>query len=269
MKYLLLPHMQFEGVKALNGPFSWGFPAVTKFLGFIHQKFTRNNAKVSGVGIVCHRHQPLTVRGPFNIHSSCLRRGPLDISGTSVIFDEPRIHLDVSLILKTDDDYAAFAEKKLAGTRMGGGSLLRMDTPRTYASFDAFLPRLAPGYVLISRPDALRQRLEEMRRDAPNSSSVAALIDLCARTWTCGRNGWTYDGGDFVPLAVGYRALFAPAAPGEYKGTRDNACPAVFAENIFTLGQWLSPHKIVSPDDIFWRYEAKNDTYLCVCGERA
>lgn len=61
MSYLIvLPHVQVENANAISG-LTYGFPAITHFLGFTHalsrQVQQSHGLQFTGCGVVCHRQQ--------------------------------------------------------------------------------------------------------------------------------------------------------------------------------------------------------------------
>jgi CRISPR-associated protein Csy2 len=80
-------------------------------------------------------------------------------------------------------------------------------------------------------------------------------------TWqTDKRPGWT------VPIPVGYTALSELHAPGTVAGARDTKTPFRFVETIWSMGQWISPHRLKCLDDLFWYNRTQGEaqaTYHC------
>ena len=51
---------------------------------------------------------------------------------------------------------------------------------------------------------------------------------------------------------------------GEVAKTRDSETPFCFVESVYGIGEWLSPHRVKTLDDVMWRYHKEGDWYLCV-----
>ena len=188
----------------------------------------------------------------------------------------------------------ALAERiadELAGMRLAGGSLMPAlpgQTRRPHHPVLETLPdadvddghsqakqfrRLArrwlPGFALVSRDDLLKQRLHELREERPEATALDAWLDLSRwnshaveppedrpgepalhLVWqTDPRPGW------IVPMPVGYTALSDLQPPGRVRGARDQTTPFRFVESIWSIGQWISPHRLERWEDLFWEPE--------------
>jgi CRISPR-associated protein Csy2 len=298
--------MQVQGVNAISGPLSWGFPSPTAFLGFAHALQRRLadewDTQFTGVGIICHRFTPLTSR-PAGRHHQVFRlaRHPVRAGykkyedKDAALVEEGRAHMEISLLLETtsdevEDEQEEFLQsvmQHIHGMRLAGGSILpafdEKNQPRWQTWWDAeadnrkaFLQlrrKLLPGFALVQRQDLLEDRLNALRAEQPEITALDALLDLCALHvdpetdeketvhWRHHRApGW------LVPLPVGYGALSGLYPPGTVANTRDEQTPFRFVESLYSLGQWLGPHRIQMPDALMWRYngDAGNGLYLCV-----
>lgn len=179
---------------------------------------------------------------------------------------------------------------ELAGMRLAGGSVMpalhspARRSPRPVLelvpdegssdeqrkAYRAWFRRLArrwlPGFALVSRDDLLQARLAELRADDPTAGALDAWLDLSrwnaravvrpakensdqpsAVEWiTDPRPGW------IVPIPVGFAALSDLQAPGTVKGARDTNTPFRFVETVWSMGQWISPHRLKNLDDLVW-----------------
>lgn len=189
----------------------------------------------------------------------------------------------------SDNDRASLAERvahELAGMRVAGGSVMpalqgsahRRSVPTLELVPDESQPgeqrkqfrRLArhwlPGFALVSRDDLLQYRLADLRAEDPSVTVLDAWLDLSRWNsraverpsppgsaqpleveWlTDRRPGWT------VPIPVGFAALSALHAPGTVSGTRDSTTPFRFVETVWSVGQWVSPHRLKGLGDLYW-----------------
>jgi CRISPR-associated protein Csy2 len=71
--------------------------------------------------------------------------------------------------------------------------------------------------------------------------------------------------GWLVPIAMGYRGISDLYAPGKVARTRDTSTPFRFVESAYSIGEWLSPHRLDKLDQLIWRYHAEPDSgwYMC------
>ncbi|CRI66737.1 conserved hypothetical protein [Thiocapsa sp. KS1] len=189
-----------------------------------------------------------------------------------------------------DAERLALAERvadELAGMRLAGGSVMPTLVGPTHWStrpvlelvpdddsqleerrkqFRGLMRRWLPGFALVSRDDLLQTRLAELRADDPKASALDAWLDLSrwnARAverpakqdsdqmptveWvTDPRPGW------IVPIPVGFAALSDLHPPGTIRGARDASTPFRFVETVWSMGQWISPHRIKCLEDLVW-----------------
>lgn len=295
---LLLPHIRIQNANMISGPLSWGFPAMTTFLGAVHRLFRDGDfpAESVGVGVVCHAFQPQASRVPGNYaHSLHLCRFPADEKGAAAsIIEEGRIHLEVSLVLGMAAELEAEAEgpvlaeaiqERLRGLSLAGGSILPggekatwQDLPEARSEqckvFRRFRRRLLPGFALVERRDFLQAHLAALRETQPEAGTLDALLDICRLHWEVEadpddpeRGLWTIRerGGWFVPIPAGFRALSPLHAPGSVRNARDRETPFCFVESLYTLGQWKSPHRLASPQELLWRYRTDEAAGLYLC----
>lgn len=205
---------------------------------------------------------------------------------------------------QADADLAQVADL-LAGLRIAGGSILPPPAPglRRYRPYrldqtgprgvpeDPFHKarlRLLPGSALVARDDLL---IQPQPNDQPPEASLAAPPDQspalpaqleawlshCRFNWRYRRNEekeesgkgeWHHDrkkGGWIVPLPVGYGALGPIQPPGTVARTRDQETPFRFVESLYSLGEWVSPHRLQSAQDLLWYGESEPDSgrYRC------
>ena len=182
---------------------------------------------------------------------------------------------------------------ELAGMRLAGGSVMPACPGPTRqarrpvldlvpddsqheaqrAQFRRLARRLMPGFALVSRDDLLQARLAELLPDNPNATLLEAWLDLSrwnshaenrpakagndqAPTveWvTDTRPGWT------VPMPVGFAALSELQVPGSVSGARDMRVPFRFVETVWSIGQWISPHRLKRLRDLVWRPDHDSD----------
>ena len=188
----------------------------------------------------------------------------------------------------------------LATLRIAGGSVLPAEpgTPGYYqqptlkslsdnpdlraSEFRSLRRQWLPGFALVCRDDLLTERLHELRQSQPQASRLDAWLDLSRLhirphpateqtqapatpatdkvEWEASRPpGW------LVPIPVGFGALSPLHQPGEVAHARDMTVPFRFVESLYSIGQWLSPHRLQSPEQLLW-YSTHDDSsglYRC------
>lgn len=192
----------------------------------------------------------------------------------------------------------------LAGMRVAGGSVmpplpgvlrrpvrpqLRLvpdDDEQCLQQFNRLKRRWLPGFALVSRDDLLQQRLTELRQQQPQAGVLDAWLSLVCLTHRPERHGGT-DAHDhavagtvrepvqwqterrqgwIVPLPVGYAALSELHPAGSVAAARDAGVPFHFVESVYSLGQWISPHRLERAGQLFWypAHEPDSTLYRCL-----
>jgi CRISPR-associated protein Csy2 len=252
-------------------------------------------------GVVCHHHQEQTTDGGF-VKNFRLTRNPVGKDGkTAAIVEEGRIHLDLSLVLAVNanawDEDAQERDLQtiatlLQGMRIAGGTLLPdMQTPRARhrpwvanftgddeaqaRAFRQLCARLLPGSALVARDDLIDRRLMALQATAPDATRLDAWLSLSRINWHYdaqaddGKGAWRNDRGKgsgwVVPIPVGYAALGELHAAGSVPNARDNTTPFRFVESLYSMGEWIGPHRLHSPQDLLWYADTQPDQGLYRC----
>lgn len=145
-----------------------------------------------------------------------------------------------------------------------------------------------PGYALVGRDDLLAERHRLLREQHEDASLLDAWLHAARFNYqplpdesadggsdAAKRVRWDdplrpRGGGWIVPIPVGYAALTTLHAPGEVENARDAATPFVWVESIYSLGQWIGPHRITHWHELLWQPETDGDAglYRCRSGYR-
>lgn len=289
--YLLIRHMKVHNANAMSSTLTIGVPAVTAWMGAVHalerkvrQQEIWNHIRFPGAGISFHQCSLQVYKGIGDSYYSIIgTANPLRKKGAGFerppFIEEPRIHLDISLLVEVegldgdnDEKFPACIRRLLASMKMAGGDILNIgEISLRYADEDhpreekKILASLMPGFVLIERADLIRQMTEK------GADSLQALLDYLKVTRTARRDdkgditGWEYSrkgNGWLVPISVGFKGIYKL---GKVKNQRDFSIPHQFVENAVTLGEFRMPYRFDHIDDILWHYEydSKNSLYLC------
>lgn len=248
------------------------------------------------VGTVCHGHQEQVTEGSF-VKAFRLTRNPVGKDGnTAAIVEEGRIHLDLSLVfavrserwnrdpsMQTTD--TAVVAQLLAAMRVAGGTLLPPAQPWRHryqpyvidltgteddqlTQFRKARMRLLPGFALVSRDDRLDTRLVELQAENPAATRLDAWLSLSRINWRYqpdekdGKGEWINDRkgqGWIVPIPIGYGALSDVHGPGSVANARDASTPFRFVESLYSHGEWISPHRLQSPQQMLWYADSRPD----------
>lgn len=268
------------------------------------QRKVGNGLAFDGIAIVCHRCDPQASQ-PAGKRTSVfhLTRNPVGRDGRSAaIVEEGRAHLDISLVMGISgaelysgaslEDLASHVADVASRMRIAGGSVV----PRSRPPEPRELPRivawpgtledaarlsrrvcrqLLPGFALVSREALLAHHHRGLQQANGDATALDALLDLSRINWEppgaygSGDVGTTWKvrrrEGWLVPITAGYRALSDVYAPGQVKNARDQETPFRFVEGVYTVGQWMSPHRVDDIRKLFWIHDADPEAGLYRC----
>lgn len=92
-----------------------------------------------------------------------------------------------------------------------------------------------------------------------------ALFTMSAPLLASSFAGTTAGSGWLVPIPVGYAALGELHPPGSVRDARDANTPFRFVEGLYSLGQWISPHRLERPEQLLWFADSQPEAghYRC------
>lgn len=195
-------------------------------------------------------------------------------------------------------EWARIAGETLAGMRVAGGSVLPSravpgkrvrpwmdivpDDPVEAASlFRAWHRQWLPGFALVGRDDLLMGRLQQLRATHAQATLLdawlhasrfnhQALLSADGMPAIDGQVAWgdpfrPKGSGWIVPIPVGYAALTALHPAGSVRNARDATVPVRFVESVYSLGEWVSPHRLQSLQQLLWQAETDETLGLYRC----
>ncbi|MEH0875088.1 type I-F CRISPR-associated protein Csy2 [Pectobacterium cacticida] len=287
---IILRRIQVENANAIAG-LTYGFPAITHFLGFTHALSRKLQISygltLDGCGVVSHQHQ-LHAYGSRWERSFALTRNPLTKEAKTAAFNEEgRMHMTVSLLIRCNGlipaDTAALCDylrQQALCQRLAGGTVMDIERvsiqplPVDEAKTRVVMRRLLPGFVLRDRTSLLQRHFQTLQQVNPQAEMMDAWLDFAALKMQAERNPsdntvqWKAlpkpgDGGFLTPLMIGYRAISPLYAPGDVDKTRDTHTPFCFAEAAYGIGEWQGAHRIRDIRDIIWQYQQQGGDYHC------
>jgi CRISPR-associated protein Csy2 len=222
-------------------------------------------------------------------------RAHLDIT---LVFD---VELDITRSGEAERaQLAGHIGELVAGMRVAGGSVMPAlpgtfrNPPRPLLAllpdnveertkqFSRLSRRWLPGFALVSRDDLLQARQLELQATQPAATLLDAWLDLSRinhRATRCQtpdeKTGepletieWVTDtrAGWIVPIPVGFAPLTALHLPGTVAGARDANVPFQFVESVYSMGQWISPHRLSDVEQLLWRpcHDPASGLYRCL-----
>ena len=102
----------------------------------------------------------------------------------------------------------------------------------------------------------LTHRARKVEKPNEKTGETTELVE-----WTTERaRGWV------VPIPVGYSALSSLHAAGTVANSRDATTPFVFVESVYSMGQWISPHRLATAHDMLWQteHDPTQGLYRCI-----
>ncbi|SCC04662.1 CRISPR-associated protein Csy2 [Gilliamella bombicola] len=298
--YLLFDHVKIHNANAISSPLTYGFPAISGFLGAIHALSRKieseNPIYLDGVLIACHECDVQIYR-PNNYadYTFRLTRNPLAKNGsTRSIIEEGRVHLDVSLLVEVKiedretlddaDEQQAFIQQmkqKLYQQRVAGGHVVDIESVALYSASESnkhLINALLPAFVLVEAPQDLQDITAELQQQDPNATALDALIETAMlhhhpqekdhwqTTSVKQGRGW------LVPLHLGYQAISPLFSAGKVEHARSNEHATQFVECIYGLGKWVFPLRLKENlSQAFWRYKCSelqsNDAEIYVINQ--
>jgi CRISPR-associated protein Csy2 len=300
---LVIPRLRVQNANAVSSPLTHGFPSITAFLGLMWALERKTAAqgldlRFNAVGVVCHAHQEQVTQGGF-VNGFCLTRNPIDKDGsTAAIVEEGRIHLDLSLVFGIEsqvlsdqlpgqtalsDDIATRVREQIMQMRIAGGTVIASTASPARQRpmlaplagdeaglFDKIKMRLLPGFALVGRDDLLAKRHQELLAQNAEATRLDAWLSLSRINWRYDEPAkqWKHDRenlGWIVPIPVGYGALTDTQAAGQVANARDATTPFRFVESLYSIGQWLSPHRLQTPQELLWYADSQPEQGLYRC----
>ncbi|AOT10857.1 type I-F CRISPR-associated protein Csy2 [Pseudoalteromonas luteoviolacea] len=210
-QYLVLSKIEVQNANAIAG-FTWGFPAITQFLGFTHalsRKISVNyqgtyNTEFVGCMVISNKvsnkvYQPK----PYADFEFLQSKNPPVLAkhkATSPpIIEEGKLNATVSLVLELSDplllttDQVTELENKVKAMclnmRIAGGSVLSIGQVKLFRANNSqdeskqlsHIKRLCmPGFVLKDQSEYLKKQTEKIAVENNESAPLAAWLDFSA-----------------------------------------------------------------------------------------
>lgn len=200
--YLLINRIQVQNANAIAG-FTWGFPAITHFLGFTHnlkRKLSNsdfNDLSLQGCGVIAHQHHVHTYgdfgerflqsKNPANLRKDVDK---VTTGGAPSIVEEGKMNMTVSLLIDVEgfvgrrtDELVAWFKVNILRQRLAGGTILSiaevalLDTDEQQ-DFFKLKRKLLPGFVLMDRSQALARHYEICKQNNGDAELLAAWLDF-------------------------------------------------------------------------------------------
>ncbi len=291
--YLLFNEVRIEGANTLSSPITYGFPAITGFLGAVHalnRRLADTELEFTGILIASHEcHVQYYREHMYADYSFNQTRNPIKKDGkTASIIEEGRVHLTVSLVIEISgsqratreirDNAKAFVERcktELLQQRIAGGSVFEIASVQLFSSAAAIdiQGALLPAFVLMDARQDLVDITASLQKDNPDATNMDGLIEVATLhqepdSASASIGDWSSRSvktgcGWLVPITVGFQSIAPEFSPHELAHCRNPEYPSQYVEALYSLGKWVFPQRL--PDDFaqcFWRYSQSDNLYL-------
>ncbi len=206
--YIIFKRIEVQGANCIAG-FTYGFPAITHFLGFAHalsRKLSQSEQlNMQGCAVICHQHQihAYQPKGYGDYVFAQSKNPPIfkrDASETPPIVEEGKMNMCVSLIMECPNftmsrEVEIDALKKnlisLAHQhRLAGGSIHNIQAVHVFSEKNdpeqknkqmrKIKRLLLPGFVLMDRSDLLEEHYQNLQKNQPDAELIDAWLDFSA-----------------------------------------------------------------------------------------
>lgn len=198
-KYILIHYIKVQNANAIAG-FTWGFPAITHFLGFTHNlslklKYPYPDLKLGGCAVVCHEHRTHTYGNAYQAQFTQTKNPPYlkshDKTSNPPIIEEGRMNMTVSLLIgcegnvgNQEEDIKNWLFKHCQLQRLAGGTILSIGGVDFFDDDDRSLKKirnkLLPGFFLMDRSNELEVHYKKLLTKNPNTELLDAWLDFSA-----------------------------------------------------------------------------------------
>lgn len=204
-QFLLIERIKVQNANAASG-FTWGFPAITHFLGFTHslRRKLKTNHKLDDISldgciVVAHEQHVLAYKESRNTRFSQFKTGHyLGLTFTDgrlrdpAINEEAKMNLTVSLLIPIEGYLGGlqevlmdFIKNSCQVQRLAGGVILSVENIEIVdlANKDQIKDvrrKLLPGFVLQDRSSYLEKNFLRLKENNPDAELLEAWFDFIA-----------------------------------------------------------------------------------------
>lgn len=188
--YLMFKKVRIHNANSISSPITYGFPAITGFLGAFHAMSRNKLQKVDdlqglslgGVLLACHDCEPQVYRtSKYSNYTFNQTRNPIKKDGkTASIIEEGKCHLTMTFVVEvlaedaTNKEQQAELIKKsaqwlqqqpIAGGRVHAMSRYEPVQYIDYEDIDIVIPQLMPAFVLMDAKAEFLQIQEKLQTE--------------------------------------------------------------------------------------------------------
>ena len=202
-QYLLIEKIKVQNANAASG-FTWGFPAITHFLGFSHNLNRRlqsngelSNLALDGCAVVAHEQHVHTYKDGattrFSQYKTAQHLGlkfDKGILKDPAINEEAKMNMTVSLLIPVEgylgglhDLLKDFIKNACHIQRLAGGTVLSIVNVdiidlANEEQLKSVKRKLLPGFVLQDRSDYLAEHFSNLKEINPKAELLDSWLSL-------------------------------------------------------------------------------------------
>lgn len=207
-QYLVLERLEVQNANCIAG-FTWGFPAITHFLGFSHKLHRQLRdeypIEMDGCAVICHEYEIHAYQSaPFRDFEFIQSKKPPYLAGhdkraNPPIIEEGKMNMIVSLVIPFSREFVGNDESKRVFEnkvtelcrkgRLAGGTILSVksvvvrgaSSKKDILKMNKSLKRiLMPGFALMDRSNALAEHFNRLKEDDESVELIEAWLDFSA-----------------------------------------------------------------------------------------
>ncbi|MGR6982021.1 type I-F CRISPR-associated protein Csy2 [Testudinibacter sp. P27/CKL/0425] len=299
--YLVFNRVKVQNANAISSPLTYGFPAISGFLGAFHAMSRRleqhqslSHLSLDGVLIACHQCEVKAYRqSSYSDFTFNQTRNPVKKDGsTASIIEEGKCDLLLTLVVevRTDDIWnveqhiqtlITLSQQWIQQQRLAGGSVMGLanyEPVRYVAAEDVEQIKryLLPAFVLMNAQQDLQAITETLQQENAAATALDALIEAVTLRHIPESNqhggvDWYTKSeksgrGWLVPIPLGFQGISACFEPGVMQHSRNPEYGSQYVEAVYSLGKWVFPHRIDDIQQAFWHYhhDAEKHLYLTI-----
>jgi CRISPR-associated protein Csy2 len=198
-QYILINRIQVQNANAIAG-FTWGFPAITHFLGFSHNLARKlfateifGDITLEGCTVISHKQQVHTYK-PYDYQFTQSRNPPYlkshSKTATPPVIEEGKMNMTVSLLIackgnigNRQDAFIKWLESACMLQRLAGGTIIKIGSVelidiQNQNALHTIKRKLLPGFLLMDRSAYLEQHFQTLQKNNPNSEMLDAWLDF-------------------------------------------------------------------------------------------
>jgi len=197
-QYILINRIKVQNANAVAG-FTWGFPAITNFLGFTHSLSRQlkgtafEDTSLLSCAVIAHEHHVHSY-GDYKDNFTQSKNPPYMKGSTAKdktpsVIEEGKMNMTVSLLVgfsgpaDRSDGFLVWLKNRCLFQRLAGGTILSIDDVQVVDIGELnkrllLKRKLLPGFVLIDRSDELEKHYQDELESNENAELMDAWLDF-------------------------------------------------------------------------------------------